>query len=91
MEGVAICSSYYNTVTILYSNPPTYIYAKNVPTRISDIALYDSSNNSWRKVDSLTNDKIGIGASLINNNTMIILGGILKEEILRQPCHLPLL
>jgi len=69
---------HWDTVTVPYSNPPVIMGGgiKDVPT--SDIALYDSSNNSWKKVDSLKSAKGCVGVSLINNNTIIIIGGSTK-------------
>ena len=73
---------HYYTVTVPYSNPPVIIGGKShsneggAPT--SDVSVYDSSNNSWRKVDSLTSARIDVGVSLINNNTIMIIGGYTK-------------
>ena len=67
---------YYNTATVPYSNPPVIIGGddvKYVPT--CDITLYDSSKNSWRKVNSLTNARGYVGVALLNNNSIIVIGG----------------
>ena len=67
------------TVAVPYSNPPVIIGGENhsnkggAPT--SDISVYDSSSNSWRKVELLISARIYAEVSLINNNTMIIIGG----------------
>ena len=72
-------ATYWGTTTVPYSNPPVIIGGKShsdeggIPT--SDISLYDSSNDLWKKVDSLTTARIATGVSLINNNTIIIIGG----------------
>ena len=72
-------ATYYFTATVPYSNPPVIIGSRNhssqggIPT--SDVSLYDSSKNLWKKVDSLTTTRAAIGVSLINNNTIIIIGG----------------
>ena len=69
-------ATHWGTTTIPYSNPPVIIGGDdkiNVPT--SDVSLYDTHKNSWRKVDSLTNARIAIGVSLINSNTIIAIGG----------------
>ena len=70
-------ATHWHTVTVPYSNPPVIIGGKSpdgtIPT--SDVSLYDSSKNLWKKVDSLTTARAGIGVSLINNNTIIIIGG----------------
>ena len=66
---------HYNTATVPYSNPPVVIggSAKGVPT--CDITLYDSSKNTWRKVDSLTSARKHVGVALLNNNSIIVIGG----------------
>ena len=44
--------------------------------RTSKIAVYDRSANSWgQATDSLTSVMGNVGVSLINNNTVIIIGG----------------
>ena len=69
-------ATHWYTTTIPYSNPLVIIGGDDksyVPT--SDVSLYDIHKNLWRKVDSLTNARIGIGVSLINSNTIIAIGG----------------
>ena len=68
--------TYFNTATIPYSNPPVIIggYSQGgVPT--SDVCLYDICKKSWRKVDSLTSARSHIGVALLNNHTIIVIGG----------------
>ena len=64
-----------NTATVPYSNPPVIIGGsiKGVPT--SDVSLYDQSNNSWRKVASLTSARSNVAVSLLNDHTVIAFGG----------------
>ena len=67
---------YFHTATVPYSNPPVIIGGddvNDVPT--CDITLYDSSKNSWRKVESLTSARKNVGVALVNNNSIIIIGG----------------
>ena len=66
------------TATVPYSNPPVIIGGKSHSIPTSDVFLYDSSKNLWKKVDSLTTARGAIGVSLINNNTIIIIGGYTK-------------
>ena len=67
------------TATVPYSNPPVIIGGIShdnqgaVPT--SDVCVYDSSKNSWRKVDSLTTARVSVAIGLLNNNTIIVIGG----------------
>ena len=75
--------THWDTATVPYSNPPVIIGSKShvnqgsVPT--SDVSLYDSSKNLWEKDYSLTTARIATGVSLINNNTIIIIGGYTRE------------
>ena len=68
-------ATHFKTTTIPYSNPPVIIGGGkgNIPT--SDVSLYDMHNNSWRKVDSITSARTSVGVSLINSNTIIVIGG----------------
>ena len=72
-------ATHYYTVTVPYSNPPLIIggcsYANQGFIRTSDISLYDVSKNSWRKVDSLTSARIDVGVALINDHSIIVIGG----------------
>ena len=68
--------THWDTATVPYSNPPVIIGGddnNNIPT--SDVSLYDSFKNSWRKVDSLTSARYCVGVSLLNDHTAIVIGG----------------
>ena len=73
-------TAHWDTATVPYSNPIVIVGGQShdgtIPT--SDVSMYDSSKNSWRKVDSLTSARIDPGVSLINNNTIIVIGGNTK-------------
>ena len=72
-------ATHWNTATVPYSNPPviiggtSHVNQGSVPT--SDVSLYDSSKNLWRKVDSLTSARKNVGVALLNSNTIIVIGG----------------
>ena len=72
-------ATHYGTTAIPYSNPPVIIGGSNchnqggVPT--SDVFLYDIHKNLWRKVDSLTTARDYVGVALLNNHTIIVIGG----------------
>ena len=68
-------AKYWNTTTISYSNPPVIIGGGKGSIPTSDISLYDIRSNSWKKVDSLTSERIAVGVSLVNSNTIIVIGG----------------
>ena len=77
-------TTHWGTTTVPYSNPSviiggtSYVNQGSVPT--SNISIYDLSKNLWKKVDSLTTARIATGVALINNNTIIIIGGITTAE-----------
>ena len=60
-------TAHWDTATVPYSNPPVIIGGcghsdqGSVPT--SDVVLYDSSKNSWKKVDSLTSARNNVGVA----------------------------
>ena len=63
------------TTTIPYSNPPVIISGSKGGVCTSDVSLYDKYNNLWRKVDSLTSARDCVGVALLNNCTIIVIGG----------------
>ena len=72
-------ATHWDTATVLYSNPPVIIGGCGPSNQggvsTSDISLYDSSKNSWRKVDSLTSTRSTVGVALLNSNSIIVIGG----------------
>ena len=72
-------AAYYNTTTVPCSYPPVIIGGRShsnqgaVPT--INVSLHNSSKNSWRKVDSLTSPRDSVGVALLNNNSIIVIGG----------------
>ena len=70
-------TTHWSTTTVPYSNPPVIVGGQShdgtIPT--SDVSLYDSSKNSWRKVDSLTSARNYVGVSLLNSHTVVVIGG----------------
>ena len=69
-------AAHYFTTTVPYSNPPVIIGGQShVDQCFVGVSLYDSSKNSWRKVDSLTSARLFVGVALLNSNTIILIGG----------------
>ena len=72
-------ATHYNTATIPYSNAAVIIGGSNHSYRrgvcTSDVSLYDIEKKSWRKVDSLTSSRNHAGVALLNNHTIIVIGG----------------
>ena len=72
--------TYDEATAVPYSNPIVIIgginqayYSSFIAT--SAVTLYDASRNSWKKVDLLTSSRDRVGVALIDNNTIIIIGG----------------
>jgi len=70
---------YYETVTVLYSNPPLIIggisHVSQGSVVRSDIRAYEVTKNLWKKVESLTSARNDVGVGLINHSTIIVIGG----------------
>lgn len=67
--------AHWETTTVPYSNPPVIIGGRGSGHGISDVNLYDTSINFWRKVGSLTSPRNSVGIALLNINTVIVIGG----------------
>ena len=71
--------THYFTTTIPYSNPAVIIGGSNHSNqggaRTSDVSLYDTRKDLWRKVDSLTSARSMVGVALLNSHTIIVIGG----------------
>ena len=71
-------ATHWRTATVPYSYPPIIVGGgyrdANIPT--SDIMLYDASKKSWWKVISLASARQYVGVALLNNTTIIVVGGI---------------
>ena len=68
-------ATHYNTTTIPYSDPAVIIGGSKGGVCISDVSLYDTHKNLWRKVDSLTSVRDCVGVALLNSHTIIVIGG----------------
>ena len=66
---------HYYTTTVPYTYPPVIIGGDVKGVLTSDVSLYDSSKNAWKKVDSLTSARHNIGVALLNNSSIIVIGG----------------
>ena len=72
-------ATYFNTATIPDCHPPVNIGgsdAENVST--SDIILYDTKKDLWKKVDMLTSARRHVGIGFLSNKSIIIIGGCTK-------------
>ena len=71
---------YHDATAVPNSNPIVIIGGishayYSSPDATSDLTLYDAFKYSWRKVDSLTSGRDCVGVALLNDNTIIIIGG----------------
>ena len=70
---------HWETATVPYSNPPVIMgghsHSSQGGAPTSDFSVYNSSNNSWRKVDSLTSARDCVGVVLLNSNSLVVIGG----------------
>ena len=77
-----LAAAHFETTIIPYSNPPVIIGGRNHSQQggafTSDVSLYDKHINSWKKVGSLRSAKIAVGVSLVNSNTIVVIGGFTK-------------
>ena len=65
----------HNTATVPYSNPPILVGGISAGVATSEIAVYDRSTKLWGQADSLTSARGNVGVSVINNSTVIVIGG----------------
>ena len=70
---------HFDTVTVPYTYPPLIIGGRSHSNQGSvcttDVSLYDSSKNAWKKINSLTSARHGVGVAFLNNSSMIVIGG----------------
>ena len=68
--------THFDTAIIPYSNPAVIVGGKDINGIAEcDVTLYDDVKKSWRKVDSLTSARGHVGVALLNNTTIMIIGG----------------
>ena len=72
-------TTHWDTTTIHYSNPAVIIGGINHSNQggacTSDVSLYNTREDLWRKVDSLTSARRMVGVALLNSHTIIVIGG----------------
>ena len=72
----------WSTALVPSSYPPVVVGGDDesgiVPT--SDIAMYDDSSKSWKKIASLTSARSAVAIATVNNNAIIVIGGYTKGD-----------
>ena len=68
-------ATHFYTSTVPYSNLPVIVGGSIGGVCTSDVSLYGIYKNLWRKVGSLTSVRNAIGVALLNNDTIIVIGG----------------
>ena len=64
------------------SSPPVVVGGEkhvsegSVPT--ADIKMYDNSNNSWKKIGSLSSARSSLAVAAVYNNAIVVIGGCTK-------------
>ena len=75
MWGKFSPTPHFYTAIVPNSSPPIIIGGSNDKENTSDVTLHDKSKDSWRKVDSLTTARKLVGLGLLNNSSVIVVGG----------------
>ena len=72
------------TALVPNSSPPVVVggWKSSDKTSTTDIKMYDDSDDSWRKVGSLSSAKLHPGVAAVDNNAVIIIGGCICGGIL---------
>ena len=70
------------TALVPSSSPPVVVGGEDetgtIPT--ADIKMYNKTNNSWKKIGSLSSSRSGVAVATVCNNAIIIIGGCAKVE-----------
>ena len=67
---------HWETTTLSDTNPPVIVGGREAKhTSTSDVALYDTTKNSWKRVGSLTSARNCVGIALMSISTIIVVGG----------------
>ena len=64
-------------------SPPVAVGGNYMTDSIAtaDIKIYNNSNNSWKKIGSLSSDRSGAGVAALYGNIVIIIGGCTEGNI----------
>jgi len=69
------------TALVPSSSPPVVVGGQDTTgTPTVDIKMYDSSNESWKKIGSLSSARSGAAVAAVYNNAMIVIGGCTKGD-----------
>jgi len=75
-------ATHWCTALVPSSSPPVVIGGENhsgtKPT--ADIEMYDNTNNSWKKIGSLSSDRSEVAIAVVYNNAIIVIGGCTKGD-----------
>ena len=74
-------TTHWFTSLIPNSSPPVVVGGQNTTdTATEDINMYDYSNDTWRKVGSLSSARSYVTVSAMHNNAIIVVGGYTKTR-----------
>ena len=77
-------ADHWYTALVSSSSPPVVVGGEDktgtIPT--TDIKMYNNSNKSWKKIESLTSARSSLAVAAVYNNAIIIIGGCTKGDTL---------
>ena len=75
-------ADHWHTALIPSSSPPVVVGGEDTTSTIqtADIKIYDNSNESWRKIGSLSSPRSIAAVATFYNNAIIIIGGWVKQD-----------
>ena len=79
-------ADHFHTALALSSSPPVHVVVGGddttgtIPT--ADIKMYDNSNESWKKIGSLSSARCWVAVAAVYNNAIVVIGGCTKADTL---------
>ena len=75
-------ADHWRTALVPSSSPPVVVGGEDIYTTgtTADIKMYDNSNNSWKKIGSLSSARSDVAVAAVYNNAIIIIGGCTKGD-----------
>ncbi|XP_065901884.1 kelch-like protein 3 [Dysidea avara] len=79
-KWIAMTDSTHRSTTPVHSSSPLIVIGgeNERGASISDVKMYNDSSKSWKKIASLSSPRSSVTAGLVNNNAIIVIGGITK-------------
>ena len=73
-------ADHWHTALVPSSSPPVVVGGDDITgiTSTADIKMYDNSNKSWKKIESLSSARSVVAVAAVYNNAIVIIGGRTK-------------